>query len=84
MENRGYSIYEVGNLGGNDQDEWNLFHSFVLSEISIIWLKIRVYLEIIKRYLVIYILEKFICFMLYVSHLRDNSAYMLPVNMHLT
>ena len=29
MENRGYSIYEVGSSGGNDWGEWNLFHSFV-------------------------------------------------------
>ena len=30
MENKWYFIKEVGNLGGNDQDEWNLFHSYVL------------------------------------------------------
>ena len=31
MENRGYSIYEVGNLGGNDKVKTNLFVLFVLS-----------------------------------------------------
>ena len=31
MENRGYSIYEVGNLGGNDKERNKIyFVSFVL------------------------------------------------------
>ena len=30
MENRGYSIYEVGILGGNDKVKTNLFVLFVL------------------------------------------------------
>ena len=31
MENRGYSIYEVGILGGNDKVKTNLFVLFVLT-----------------------------------------------------
>ena len=36
MENRGYSIYEVGILGGNDKVKTNLFVLFVLSLIILI------------------------------------------------
>ena len=35
MENKGYLIYEVGILGGNDKVKTNLFVLFVLSYINI-------------------------------------------------
>ena len=49
MENKGNFIYEVGNLKGNDQDEGNLFHYYVLCNKIYFKIKYYIYLPKIKE-----------------------------------